>query len=75
MAGTCGIDASNPANPVKGMEVGKEPANKSIKVINETVFWQPGLDAGAGAGTGQPASAEGDTHGPVRSRVSGRPGW
>lgn len=26
-------------NPVKGLNVGKEAANKSIKVINETVFW------------------------------------
>jgi hypothetical protein len=26
-------------NPVKGLEVGKEPASKSIKVINEAVFW------------------------------------
>ena len=27
-------------NPVRGIEVGKEPANKSIRVINETVFWK-----------------------------------
>jgi integrase len=27
-------------NPVRGLNVGKQPANKSIKVINETVFWE-----------------------------------
>jgi hypothetical protein len=27
-------------NPVKGLKVGKETANKSIKVINESVFWE-----------------------------------
>jgi integrase len=26
-------------NPVKGLNVGKQAANKSIKVINETAFW------------------------------------
>jgi site-specific recombinase XerD len=26
-------------NPVQGLNVGKQAANKSIKVINETVFW------------------------------------
>lgn len=27
-------------NPVRGLSVGKQPANKSIKVINEAVFWE-----------------------------------
>ncbi len=27
-------------NPVRGLSVGKQPANKTIKVINETLFWE-----------------------------------
>ncbi|WP_170026512.1 tyrosine-type recombinase/integrase [Actinomadura oligospora] len=27
-------------NPVRGLNVGKQAANKTIKVINETVFWE-----------------------------------